>query len=90
MVGRPKTRTVCHCGKPEQAKGLCARHYQQQRRATTPICQKCDRLATEKGKTLCNRHYLAHLREKHGRYCTDGGRHTWLATGRCKICGATR
>ena len=41
MVGRPRTRTVCHCGKPEAAKGLCWPHYQQARRAAMPKRPPC-------------------------------------------------
>lgn len=66
MVGRPRTRTVCHCGKPEQAKGLCARHYQQQRRPvhirlTREVCEKCDQPHHAKG--LCEYHYQQARRE---------------------------
>lgn len=59
MVGRPRTRTVCHCGKPEQAKGLCARHYQQVRRSegvdvTTLLRQQHRRIRVlEQTLSLC-------------------------------------
>lgn len=55
--------SVYGCIKGTYAKGLCFRHYEQERLETAPPCSIKGCHATQKTKGLCSTHYRAKLRE---------------------------
>ena len=82
-----RAKPPCHCGTPHYSKGLCRKHYNEQRGETLRKC-KCGRVARVKG--CCNTCYMKTFWVKQAQVQCLERRHSWTILGICKICKAER